>query len=141
MDTSWYIRYRSTTNPDFGATFPQAIKITNRPAIPRTNADFEDANHIQAIANTAAFHFGSSSRGDRACTRPWAKKSAAKKFQDHMAIGGDEIAHFLEWVDLLGNGVQGPPFNFQGANSPVTDMGLHSRISSDARLARLFSPT
>ena len=39
VDTSWYIRYRSTTNPDFGATFPQAIKITNRPAIPRTDAD------------------------------------------------------------------------------------------------------
>ena len=25
VDTSWYTRYRSTTNPDFGATFPQAI--------------------------------------------------------------------------------------------------------------------
>src|SRR5580698_6876536 len=58
VDTSWYIRYRSTTNPDFGATFPQAIKIVNRPAIPRTDADFNDPNHIQAIANTAAFHFG-----------------------------------------------------------------------------------
>src|SRR5246127_257195 len=63
VDTSWYIRYRSTTNPDFGATFPQAIKITNRPAIPRTDADFDDANHIQAIANTAAFHFGSIEQG------------------------------------------------------------------------------
>jgi hypothetical protein len=25
VDTSWYTRYRSTTNPDFGATFPQAL--------------------------------------------------------------------------------------------------------------------
>ncbi|MGA9483177.1 MAG: hypothetical protein WBV48_14710, partial [Candidatus Acidiferrales bacterium] len=58
VDTSWCIRYRSTTNPDFGATFQQAIKIANRPAIPRTDADFDGANHIQAIADTAAFHFG-----------------------------------------------------------------------------------
>src|SRR5580704_16583559 len=42
VDTSWYIRYRSSTNPDFGATFPQAIKIVNRPAIPRTDVDFND---------------------------------------------------------------------------------------------------
>src|SRR5271166_5110332 len=59
VDTSWFIRYRSTTNPDFGATFRQAINITNRTAIPRTDADFDDANHTQAIANTAEFHFAS----------------------------------------------------------------------------------
>jgi hypothetical protein len=30
-----------------------------------------------------------------------------------LGIGGDEIAHFLEWVDFAGNGVQAPvaPFN------------------------------
>src|SRR5271163_3656603 len=49
VDTSWYVRYRSTTNPDFGATFPQAITITDRTAIPITNADFKDLNHIQAV--------------------------------------------------------------------------------------------
>src|SRR6202034_2504646 len=58
VDTSWFVRYRSATNPDFGATFPQAIEIKNRTAIPITDADFNNANHIQAIANTAAFHFG-----------------------------------------------------------------------------------
>ena len=25
-----------------------------------------------------------------------------------LGIGGDEIAHFLEWVDFAGNGVQAP---------------------------------
>jgi hypothetical protein len=34
VDTSWYTRYRSKLNPDFGATFDQAVKITNQPAIP-----------------------------------------------------------------------------------------------------------
>src|SRR6202451_4891621 len=29
VDTSWFVRYRSTTNPDFGATFPQALKLNN----------------------------------------------------------------------------------------------------------------
>src|SRR5271167_5214029 len=40
VDTSWYIRYRSTTNPDFGATYPQALTLNGVYAIPRTDADF-----------------------------------------------------------------------------------------------------
>src|SRR5271155_1381401 len=64
VDTSWFVRYRSATNPDFGATFPQALKLNNVTAIPRTNKDFDGASnpnflgndHIQAIANVAAFH-------------------------------------------------------------------------------------
>src|ERR1700758_1892909 len=42
VDTSWYVRYRSAKNPDFGATFPQAIHINNRTAIPITDADFNN---------------------------------------------------------------------------------------------------
>src|SRR5271168_5557396 len=34
-----------------------------------------------------------------------------------LGIGGDEVAHFLEWVDFAGNGVQAPV-------APVTDGGL-----------------
>src|ERR1700728_2889432 len=66
VDTSWFVRYRSTTNPDLGASFPQAITLNGVTAIPRNDADFNGAtnanflgnNHIQAIANVAAFHFG-----------------------------------------------------------------------------------
>src|SRR6202451_4380366 len=59
VDTSWYIRYRSKTTPDFGATYPQAVNIRNRTAIPITDADLNGSPaHIQVIANTAAFHFG-----------------------------------------------------------------------------------
>jgi hypothetical protein len=73
VDTSWYTRYRSTTNPDFGATFPQALpglfarRVT---AIPRTNADFSPKNHIQVIANTAAFHCVQSGVGSFFAERP-----------------------------------------------------------------------
>src|SRR5437764_12480932 len=62
VDTSWWTRYRSPTKtPDFGDTFPQAIPglSTGRfPAIPRRDSDLTPKNHLQAIANTAGFHFG-----------------------------------------------------------------------------------
>src|SRR6266567_4352939 len=62
VDTSWWTRYRSRTqNPDLGGTFAQAIPGLSAgkfPAIPRHNGDLAPANHIQAIANTAGFHFG-----------------------------------------------------------------------------------
>src|SRR6202522_2590445 len=35
VDTSWLTRYRSTKNPDLGATFPQAVTLKNVTAIPR----------------------------------------------------------------------------------------------------------
>src|SRR5689334_4231194 len=34
VDTSWYTRYRSRLNPDFGAEFGQAVTIKKEPAIP-----------------------------------------------------------------------------------------------------------
>jgi hypothetical protein len=57
VDTGWYTRYRSTANPDLGASFAQLLTIKNQPAIPRDNSDTKDPNRIQAIANTAALHF------------------------------------------------------------------------------------
>jgi hypothetical protein len=125
VDTSWYIRYRSTTNPDFGATFPQAITISNRTAIPKTDADFDDPDHIQAIADTAAFHFGMIEQGGSSLYQALSQKvSSLEVLKIALGIGGDEIAHFLEWVDFSGNAVQGPPFNFQNSQTPVSDNGL-----------------
>jgi hypothetical protein len=118
VDTSWFIRYRSAENPDFGATFPQAINITNRAAIPITYADFEDANHIQVIANTAAFHFGYIEQGGSSLYPALGRKvSSLEVLKITQGIGGDEIAHFLEWVDFAGNGVQQPV-------APVSDQGV-----------------
>src|SRR5882757_5030092 len=39
VDTSWYVRYRSTKNPDLGAHFPQAVSIKREPAIPLSDAE------------------------------------------------------------------------------------------------------
>ena len=112
VDTSWYVRYRSKTNPEFGATFAQAIAALSAgqfPAIPRNNDDFGPANHVQAIANTAAFHFGFIEQAGSSLYATVAQKvSNAQVLKIVLSIGGDEICHFLEWVDFAGNGVQTP---------------------------------
>lgn len=118
VDTSWFTRYRSTKNPDFGASFPQAVTINDRSAIPVTNADFQDPNHIQVIANIAAFHFGAIEAGGSSLYASLSQKvSSAEVLEITLGIGGDEIAHFLEWVDFAGNGCQQPV-------APVSDQGL-----------------
>jgi hypothetical protein len=120
VDTSWFVRYRSTTNPDLGATFPQAITLSGVTAIPRNNKDFIGTpnsnfpvagsnDHIQAIANTAAFHFGMIEQGGTSLYAAMSQKvSDPEVLMVTLGIGGDEIAHFLEWVDFAGNGVQQP---------------------------------
>jgi hypothetical protein len=109
VDTSWYTRYRSTDNPDLGGTFPQAIDLVNVPGIPRTNDDFAPAAHVQAIANTAAFHFAMIEQGGSTLYSAMAQKASnLEVLRVVVSIGGDEVAHFLEWVDFAGNGVQAP---------------------------------
>src|ERR1700733_8126235 len=110
VDTSWFVRYRSTTNPDLGATFPQAITLNGVTAIPKNDADLNGpANHLQAIANVAAFHFGYIEQGGSSLYAAMSQKvTDPEVLQITLGIGGDEIAHFLEWVDFAGNGVQQP---------------------------------
>lgn len=115
VDTSWFVRYRSDSNPDFGATYPQAINLVNVPAIPRTNDDFEPKAHVQAIANTAAFHFGMIEQTGTSLYPVLAQKATDPEvLKILLSIGGDEVLHFLEWVDFSGNAVQ-PPI------APLTD--------------------
>src|SRR5271156_5548186 len=118
VDTSWYTRYRSATNPDLGAQATQALPALSEgqfTAIPRTNADFAPAKHIQAIANTAAFHFAFIEQGGSSLYASMSQKvTSAVALEITLGIGGDEIAHFLEWVDFSGNSVQ-PPL------APLTD--------------------
>ena len=120
IDTSWFTRYRSTPNPDVTptATFPQALTISNRRAIPLTDADFNDPAGIQVIANTAAFHFGFIEGGGTSLYATMAQRvNHPEVLHIVLGIGGDEIAHFLEWVDFAGNSVQQPV-------APVSSGGL-----------------
>jgi hypothetical protein len=112
VDTSWYTRYRSSTSPDFGATYPQAIPALASgkfSAIPQTDAELAAADHAQALANTAAFHFGFIEQGGLSLYATLAEHvSDPEVLRILFSIGGDEIAHFLEWVDFAGNAVQTP---------------------------------
>jgi hypothetical protein len=129
VDTSWYVRYRSATNPDLGASFPQALKLQNVTAIPRDDNDFNGASnpnfpgndHIQAIANVAAFHFGTIEQGGSSLYATLSQKvSSVEVLKITLGIGGDEVAHFLEWVDFSGNGVQAPVAPFTDAISGLS---------------------
>ena len=134
VDTSWFVRYRSATNPDFGATFPQALTLNGVTAIPRTDADFDGGPfpngnpngvagnvHIQAIANVAAFHFGYIEQGGSSLYAAMSQKvTDPQVLEVTLGIGGDEIAHFLEWVDFSGNGVQAPVAPFTDPTSGLT---------------------
>src|SRR3984885_14627912 len=129
VDTSWYVRYRSATNPDLGASFPQAITLNNVTAIPRNdndfngapNANFQGNDHIQAIANVAAFHFGYIEQGAPSLYAAMSQKvTDPQVLQITLGIGGDEIAHFLEWVDFAGNAVQAPVAPFTDPVSGLT---------------------
>ena len=139
VDTSWFVRYRSTTNPDLGATFPQAVTLKGVTAIPITDADFNDANRIQAIANTAAFHFGAIEQGGTSLYAALSQKvTEPEVLQITLGIGGDEIAHFLEWVDFAGNGVQAPLAPFTDPVSGVTFPNLFNPLNPLVQPSLIF---
>jgi Ferritin-like domain len=108
VDTSWWTRYRSRTqNPDLGGTFLPAIPgLLNGqfPAIPRSDADLAPHNHIQAIANTAAFHFGTIEQGGTSLYPSLAQRvTNVEVLRILLSIGPTETAHFQTWHDKAGN--------------------------------------
>jgi hypothetical protein len=134
VDTSWYMRYRATSNPDLGATFPQAVTIRNQPAIPVSDQD-TPPNHkqptgppftsqesrMQAIANTAGFHFAMIEQGGSSLYSTMAlKASSLEVLRIVVSIGGVETNHFSLWHDKAGNAVAQP---LAGVTDPET--GLH----------------
>jgi hypothetical protein len=111
VDTSWWTRYRSTNNPDVGGVFPQLIPSLNtgqHTAIPRNDAELGDANnisdHVQAIANTAAFHFAFIEEGGSRLYPTLAQKASnLEVLRILLSIGPTETAHFQTWHDKAGN--------------------------------------
>ena len=115
VDTSWYTRYRSTTNPDLGANPGQALVIQGQPAIPTDNDDTSNSSRIQAIANTAAFHFCFIEQGGSSLYTTLVQQcSSVEVLRIVASIGGVEVDHFSLWHDKVGNAVS-PPV------APVTD--------------------
>jgi hypothetical protein len=108
VDTSWYTRYRSDSkNPDFGDTFAQAVPGLQNgkfPAIPRSDDDLAPADHLQAIANTAAFHFAFIEVGGTSLYPALAQRvTNTEVLRILLSIGPTEAMHFQIWHDQVGN--------------------------------------
>ena len=130
VDTSWYTRYRSKTSPDFGATFDQAVNIVNQPAIPLNDTDTPHTmqqpvppttaqqRRMQAIANTAGFHFAYIEQGGASLyTSLSLKVTDLEVLRIVVSIGGVEVDHFGLWHDKAGNAVSQP---LAGVTDPET---------------------
>ncbi len=132
VDTTWWTRYRSRTkNPDFGDTTAPAIPtlaVGQHTAIPRTDADTADTNFIQAVANTAGFHFAFIEQGGTSLYPKLAQRvTNVEVLRIVLSIGGTEICHFQTWHDKAGNAphltnvidpVTGVSVTFPDLNSP-----------------------
>jgi hypothetical protein len=121
LDTSWWTRYRSSqNNPDLDPNFPfpQAVPDLSKgqhTAIPRTDADLTPDAHIQAIANTAAFHMPTIEQGGSSLYPSMAQRaSSVEVLRILISIGPTETMHFQTWSDKAGNAVS-PPL------APLTD--------------------
>jgi hypothetical protein len=125
VDTSWWTRYRDDRhNPDLNPNhvFPQAVPtlfVNQHTAIPRTDADTSDPNFLQAIANTAGFHFPTIEQGGNSLYPSLAQRATdVEVLRILMSIGPTETMHFQTWSDKAGNA---PPLT---AVDPVTGVSV-----------------
>jgi Ferritin-like domain len=125
IDTSWWTRYRDDShNPDLDPnfTFPQAVPtlgVNQHTAVPRTDADTSDPNFLQAIANTAAFHFPTIEQGGNSLYPSMAQRATSTEvLRILISIGPTETMHFQTWSDVAGNA---PPLT---AIDPVTGVSV-----------------
>jgi hypothetical protein len=125
VDTSWWTRYRDDShNPDLDPNhvFPQAVPtlgVNQHTAIPRTNADTTDPNFLQAIANTAGFHFPTIEQGGNSLYPSLAQRATHEEvLRILISIGPTETMHFQTWSDKAGNA---PPLT---AVDPVTGVSV-----------------
>jgi hypothetical protein len=110
IDNSWWTRYRDDShNPDLDPdhVFPQVVPtlaVNQHTAIPRTDADTTDANFLQAIANTAAFHFPTIEQGGNSLYPSMALRAThTEVLRILLSIGPTETMHFQTWSDKAGN--------------------------------------
>src|SRR5438034_221037 len=128
IDTSWWTRYRDDRhNPDLDPNFvfKQAVPtlgVNQHTAIPRTDADTTDPNFLQAIANTAGFHFPTIEQGGSSLYPSLAQRATdVEVLRILISIGPTETMHFQTWSDTAGNA---PPLR---AVDPVTGVRVEFR--------------
>ena len=144
LDTSWWTRYRdSAHNPDLDPNhiFPQAVPSLHtgkHTAIPRTDSDLTDDNFVQAMANTAAFHFPTIEQGGNSLYPSLAQRaSSVEVLRILISIGPTETMHFQTWQDKAGNA---PPLT---AVDPVTGVSVtfpHLDVANELFTNNLIMP-
>ena len=152
VDLSWYTRYRSPRNPDFGAKLKGPFTIENQPAIPLNDNDtpptqtqpVPPANpqeaRMQAIANTAGFHFAFIEQGGASLYPTLLFKATDPEvLRILVSIGGVEIDHFGLWHDKAGNAVSQPLAGVIDPETGLTFPDLNSR-NSDLDQTNLILP-
>src|SRR5439155_7100868 len=109
LDSSWWTRYRSSAhNPDLDPNFkfPQAVPDLSKgqhTAIPRSDADLSPDAHIQAIANTAAFHMPTIEQGGNSLYPSLAQRATSVEvLRILISIGPTETMHFQTWSTRRG---------------------------------------
>src|SRR3989440_6191685 len=136
VDTSFWTRYRSDSqNPDFGDKLPQAVPglaAGRFPAIPRSDDDLSPGDHLQAIANTAGFHFCFIEQGGTSLYAQLAQRvTHPEVLRILLSIGPTEAMHFQTWHDKAGNappltdptnGLVFPDLNASGSESTQTNL-------------------
>ena len=152
VDPSWYTRDRSTQNPDFGATFPQAVNLMNEPAIPLNDTDTPPGQpqpvppttpqqaRMQAIANTAGFHFATFDQaGSSLYTTLSLKVTDPEVVRIVVSILGVEVNHFAIWHDKAGNAVSQPLAGVTDPETSVTFPDLNA-VGSELFQTNLIMP-
>jgi Ferritin-like domain len=126
LDTSWWTRYRSFNhNPDLDPNFvfPQAVPslfVGEHTAIPRTDSDLNNPDFVQAMANTAGFHFPTIEQGGNSLYPSMAQRATSVEvLRILISIGPTETMHFQTWQDKAGNA---PPLN--NVIDPVTGVSV-----------------
>jgi hypothetical protein len=127
VDTSFWTRYRSDSqNPDFGDTLPQAVPglaAGQFPAIPRSDDDLSPADHLQAIANTAGFHFAFIEQGGTSLYAQLAQRvTHSEVLRILLSIGGTEIMHNADGELTQTNLIMPEPTIFLDRKFPIVSI-------------------
>jgi len=147
VDTSWWTRYRNGDhNPDLEASFafPQAIPTLatgKHTAIPRTDADTSDPMVLQAIANTAGFHFATIEQGGTTLYPAMAQRANHPEvLRILLSIGPTETMHFQTWQDKAGNAPDASFFDPINKSNVVFDVKTASRFKTEDFKPNLIMP-
>src|ERR1043165_4458182 len=96
------------------------------PAMPRDDKDLNPPDHLQAIANTAGFHFAFIEQGGTSLYPSLAQRvTSTEVLRILLSIGPTETMHFQTWQDKAGNA---PPLTDPVTNLTFPDLNADGEL-------------